>query len=99
MAMPGTESAADHPPEALPFPPPVPPDAAPARRRPWRKRLAWGCAAGLLVAVLAEVGRVFVGPNFHTVLPGRVYRTAQPSPDRLERLVRGYGIRTVINLR
>jgi hypothetical protein len=42
---------------------------------------------------------VLLGPNFHTVIPGAVYRCAQPSAGRLEHLVRAYGIRTVINLR
>src|SRR5207248_3100494 len=39
------------------------------------------------------------GGNFRTVLPGEVYRCGQPSPGRLEWLIRRYGIRTVINLR
>jgi hypothetical protein len=37
--------------------------------------------------------------NVHTLLPGRVYRCAQPTPESLERLVKEYGIRTVVNLR
>jgi protein tyrosine phosphatase (PTP) superfamily phosphohydrolase (DUF442 family) len=53
----------------------------------------------LLLAVGAEVGRIVVGDNFHTVVPGRVYRCAQPSGAALERIIRAHGIRTVINLR
>jgi protein tyrosine phosphatase (PTP) superfamily phosphohydrolase (DUF442 family) len=45
------------------------------------------------------MGPVFVGHNFHAVLPGRVYRSAQLSGQDLERLVQKYQIRTVINLR
>jgi hypothetical protein len=55
------------------------------------------CAAVLAVAGYALY--VVLGPNFHTVIPGAVYRAAQPSGRGLERLVRRYGIRTVVNLR
>ncbi|MBU6497315.1 MAG: tyrosine-protein phosphatase [Rhodospirillales bacterium] len=37
--------------------------------------------------------------NFGAVIPGRLYRANHPTPRRLARLVRRYGIRTVINLR
>lgn len=37
--------------------------------------------------------------NFHTVIPGEFYRSAQPSSGQLADYVRRYGIRTVINLR
>ncbi len=46
-----------------------------------------------------EFGRVYFGNNSHAVIPGLVYRTAQPSPEMLQDAVRAYGIRTVINLR
>lgn len=69
------------------------------RRRPlWRSALL-GVAAGLAVAFLGEAVRVLVLGNFHAVIPGRVYRCAQPSPAQLEALVKSHGIRTVINLR
>lgn len=55
--------------------------------------------AALLLAAAAEAARVFVGRNFHEVVPGRVYRCAQPSPEALEAMVKAHGIRTVINLR
>lgn len=41
---------------------------------------------------------VFKG-NFREVVPQKVYRSAQPSPEQLKKWVRQYGIRTVINLR
>src|SRR5262249_59607787 len=59
----------------------------------------YGCVAGLLLALAAEAGRFLLTQNFHAVIPGRVYRSAQPSGTRLECLVRRHGIRTVINLR
>jgi hypothetical protein len=40
-----------------------------------------------------------LGGNFHTVVPGRVYRSAQPSAEELEAIIRERGIRTVVNLR
>jgi protein tyrosine phosphatase (PTP) superfamily phosphohydrolase (DUF442 family) len=55
-------------------------------------------ALGLL-AFGWEAVRVVFGDNFHVVIPGAVYRCAQPSPEFLAELVRDYGIRTVINLR
>lgn len=56
----------------------------------------------LLFGVLligGEVCRVVLGSNFHTVVPGECYRSAQPSPRSLEDMARTRGIRTVINLR
>ncbi|MGR9072726.1 MAG: tyrosine-protein phosphatase [Gammaproteobacteria bacterium] len=37
--------------------------------------------------------------NFHSVIPDRVYRSAQLSPDTLEKYIARYGIRSVVNLR
>lgn len=37
--------------------------------------------------------------NFATVVAGRLYRASHPTPGRLARLTRRYGIRTLINLR
>jgi protein tyrosine phosphatase (PTP) superfamily phosphohydrolase (DUF442 family) len=58
-----------------------------------------GCLTGLALAGAAEVGRVVLGSNWHEVVPGRVYRSAQLSGDDLERAVRVHGVRTVVNLR
>lgn len=49
--------------------------------------------------VLLEVCRVSVGQNFHEVLPGKVYRSAQMSGSELEQAILQHGIRTVVNLR
>jgi protein tyrosine phosphatase (PTP) superfamily phosphohydrolase (DUF442 family) len=40
-----------------------------------------------------------VWSNFATVVPGCLYRCNHPTPGRLRRLAREFGIRTVINLR
>ncbi|MDM9620861.1 dual specificity protein phosphatase family protein [Rhizobium sp. S96] len=37
--------------------------------------------------------------NFHTVIPGELYRSAQPTSAALESYVREHGIKTVLNLR
>ncbi len=37
--------------------------------------------------------------NFHTVIPGELYRSAQPSASQLEFYARNYGVKTVVNLR
>lgn len=52
--------------------------------------------AGLLIW---EFYDVFLGDNFHTVVPGKIYRGAQPAPEDLESLKKNHGIRTVVNLR
>jgi hypothetical protein len=58
-----------------------------------------GAAAGLLLAAGLHAGYVALWHNFFTVIPGRVYRCAQPPASDLERLIRAYGIGTVFNLR
>jgi hypothetical protein len=69
------------------------------RRRPLWLTLVLGTVVGLLGAVGMEVIDVTLGSNFHSVVRGRVFRSAQLSSAGLEQTVRAYGIRTVINLR
>ncbi|MDY3558238.1 tyrosine-protein phosphatase [Gemmata sp. JC673] len=82
--------------DAPELPPPPPP--APVRRLTRRRllQLAGGAAA---LGLGAEVLRVVVRTNEHTVIPGRVYRTAQLKPDQLRELIADKGVRTVVNLR
>lgn len=40
-----------------------------------------------------------VWTNFHTVVPGKVYRCNHPTPARLKRAMQRYGLRTLVNLR
>lgn len=59
--------------------------------------------AALALAVLVALGgylgwRQWTG-NFATVVAGEVYRSNQPTPDRLAAYVADHGIRTVLNLR
>jgi hypothetical protein len=75
------------------------PPARPRRRRSVPYLVFRGCVLGLVLALAAEAFRVLLGSNFHTVLPGRVYRGSQQSGAGLEQLIRAHNIRTVINLR
>ncbi len=65
----------------------------------WLRSLLYGSLAGFLVVVALEVVRATLGRNFHTVIPDRVYRSAQPSGADLKELIHERGIRTVVNLR
>jgi protein tyrosine/serine phosphatase len=53
----------------------------------------------LFLAAAAGWGQPLLTGNLRTVVPGKVYRSAQLSPDALRSLIREQGIRTVINLR
>jgi hypothetical protein len=76
----------------------VPPVAP--RSQPSLGRAVWrGCLVGLLVTLALHLGYVLLGTNFHTVIPGEVYRSAQMSASTLERFLRDKHIHTVINLR
>ena len=71
----------------------------PVLRRPSRRFTIRGL---LLLAVAVpgyEVFRVVVWTNRHSVIPDRVYRSAQPSGGELRDEIRAKKIRTVINLR
>lgn len=71
---------------------------APYRRRRVR-RIAWLAAGLLTLPVALKEGDVLFGENFHAVVPGELYRSAQLSGSHLERHIRAEHIRTVINLR
>src|SRR5207253_882356 len=66
----------------------------------WRlAHLVWALLWALLLMAGAEAGRIGLGCNLHTVVPGRCYRSAQPSPHDLQRYAQTLDIRTIINLR
>lgn len=56
-------------------------------------------AVGIAAGCGAYAGYLQVSGNFHTVIEGQLYRSAQPSAGDLASYVREHGIRTVINLR
>lgn len=58
---------------------------------------------GALILITA-IGGAYLGylqwsGNFHPVINGELYRSAQPTPEQLSEYVRAYGIRSVVNLR
>lgn len=66
----------------------------------WTKRiLLWAIPLGLTIGFLVECGNVLLGENLQEVIPGEIYRSAQPAGTRMDRLVKSLGIRTIINLR
>lgn len=77
----------------------APPPPPPPRRRLTRRTLLRLAGAGAALGLTAEAVRVFALTNQHTVIPGKVYRSAQLFPDELKRVIREKNIRTVINLR
>ena len=68
------------------------------RLRRWTLR---GLAAGTLalVALAGYLALLQATGNLHTVAPGEVLRSNQPTPARLAALVRDHGLRSVLNLR
>ncbi len=80
-------------------PPQAPP---PICREPPRGATRWlviGAVALCLIPLGWESYRVVLGDNSHEVVPGKVYRCAQPDAQKLRAIVEKHGIRTVINLR
>lgn len=59
----------------------------------------YGAGLGVVLAFALHFASILGTANLRTVLPGLVYRSAQPRGATLDRLVRRHGIRTVINLR
>jgi protein tyrosine phosphatase (PTP) superfamily phosphohydrolase (DUF442 family) len=56
----------------------------------------------LVAAALVPLAALFVTrilENLHVVLPGELYRSAQPTDATLRRIQRDFGIRSVVNLR
>lgn len=54
---------------------------------------------GLLGAIGIYLGVLQLRGNFHTVVAGELYRSAQPTPQDIEAYAKRYSIRTIINLR
>jgi protein tyrosine phosphatase (PTP) superfamily phosphohydrolase (DUF442 family) len=63
------------------------------------RMVVWGGIAGLILALVVEACHIELLGNLHAVIPNRAYRCGQPSPERLDKLIREYHIRTLINLR
>jgi protein tyrosine phosphatase (PTP) superfamily phosphohydrolase (DUF442 family) len=68
-------------------------------RRRWPIRIGYIVGACALCVLGLYLYQRVVRGNFGTVVPGKVYRSAQPKPQQIKDWVRQYGIKTVINLR
>jgi len=53
----------------------------------------------LIFLILIPVIYYLLSDNFHDVIPDKVYRSAQLSPDQLEKVIRDKKIQSIINLR
>lgn len=53
----------------------------------------------LLLPFAAYGGHLVVRGNFHEVIPGELYRSAQPSARQIAAMVETYGIKSIVNLR
>ncbi len=70
------------------------------RRRSKILLRAGGVLAVLFLLILSFLGYIgLFNGNIRTVIPGKVYRSAQLGPDRLDQLVRDEKLRSVISLR
>jgi protein tyrosine phosphatase (PTP) superfamily phosphohydrolase (DUF442 family) len=58
-----------------------------------------GLVSGLLLAAAVHLGQLLWKTNWHVVLPGRVFRSAQLSREQTLAVIRDHGVRTLINLR
>ena len=67
-------------------------------RRWWSLLTRLGIAA-LIVLPIWHFSTIFLAGNVHEVIPGQLYRGAQPSGRSLENLIRKHKIRTVLNAR
>lgn len=59
-------------------------------------------AAGLVLSALAlgaHVAHILYTDNFHSVVPGQVFRSGQMGPVELASCIRRHGIRSIVNLR
>jgi protein tyrosine/serine phosphatase len=73
------------------------------RRRPSLRHVARGFLCFVIVPVALVVGGFYANmiatTNFHSVIPGEVYRSSQPSARDIAQFETQYGIKTIINLR
>jgi protein tyrosine phosphatase (PTP) superfamily phosphohydrolase (DUF442 family) len=69
------------------------------RRWRWQFRLMAAVLTCLAIPILFHGWHIAFGGNFHTVVAGTLYRSAQPSTAELRRLVATHNIHTIINLR
>lgn len=70
-----------------------------ALRQRWPWFVFCGLFAGVVLAIGAHAAHILWHRNLNPVVPGMVYRSAQLSGQRLDEVICGHGIQTVLNLR
>src|SRR5262245_21856482 len=65
----------------------------------YRRTILFAIGVGLALAAGVDAAVILTGRNFHSLIPKRVFRCAQPSAADLQEYIRRHGIRTVVNLR
>jgi protein tyrosine/serine phosphatase len=63
------------------------------------RRTAAIAGVAVFIALVWHAGAMVLNGNFHEILPGELYRSAQLTPAQLAACSQRYGIRTVLNLR
>jgi hypothetical protein len=63
------------------------------------KFAAWGIVLGVFTSLGVEFYSIFLGRNWHVVIPGEAFRSAQLTREQCGEAIRDHGIRTVVNLR
>jgi protein tyrosine/serine phosphatase len=58
-----------------------------------------GSLGVLGILFLVTLGPALVGDNFRPVVPSRVYRSGQLSPEELDERIRSYDLKSIVNLR
>jgi uncharacterized protein (TIGR01244 family) len=69
-----------------------------SRIRSWFRTGAFSIFAAIL-GLGGYLGYLQLSGNFHTVIEGELYRSAQPDAADIETYAKTYGIRTIVNLR
>lgn len=71
------------------------------RRAPvrWSLRLCLAVFVPPTLVLALYVGMLRATGNFHEVIAGELYRSAQPTAEQVDDYIQEYGIRSVINLR
>jgi len=64
-----------------------------------KKHVAVAAGAAALLALISYAGAMRLTGNFHVILPGELYRSAQPTASQLAKYYKHYAIGTIINLR
>ncbi len=76
------------------------PPRLPAKRRLLMKKTLLGVALLAFAAISAlTLGPPLFGENFRSVIPDRVYRSGQLSPEELDARIRRHELRSIVNLR